>query len=301
MSKILVVDDSEVDRRLVGGLLTKGGDHDVDYAENGDAALAKVRGARPDLIVTDLQMPERDGLELTTAIRLHYPEVPVILVTAHGSEALAVEALEQGAASYVPKSQLADLLAETVDDVLSLSRADRSYAKLIDCLRGAEFTFSLTNDPELIDPLVDLAQQMIAGIGLCDVTDRFRVGVALRETLLNALHRGNLEISAQQAQQARGDTEPGGLERLVRQRCGQAPYSGRKIFVDMRITGEEARFVIRDEGPGFDTASLPASADLSGMDATSGRGLVLMRSFMDNVSFNGKGNEVTLVKRKSAR
>ena len=298
MSKILIVDDSEVDRRLVGGLLTKGGDHDVDYAENGDSALSKVRAARPDLIVTDLQMPERDGLELTTAVRLHYPEVPVILVTAHGSESLAVEALEQGAASYVPKSQLADLLLETVDDVLSLSRADRSYARLIDCLQGAEFTFALTNDPELLDPLVDLAQQMIAGIGLCDVTDRFRVGVALKEALLNALHRGNLEITIDEAQRARSGAEAGGVERLVRERCATAPFKNRKIYVDMRITGQEARFVIRDEGPGFDTASAPASADLSGMQSTSGRGLVLMRSFMDDVSFNGRGNEVTLVKRK---
>ena len=96
MTTVLVVDDSSVDRRRAGGLLEKRDDFSVDYAENGSDALRKLQQAVPDVVVTDLQMPELNGLELVSYVRSTYPLVPVILMTAHGSEDIAVEALEQG-------------------------------------------------------------------------------------------------------------------------------------------------------------------------------------------------------------
>jgi anti-sigma regulatory factor (Ser/Thr protein kinase) len=57
-------------------------------------------------------------------------------------------------------------------------------------------------------------------------------------------------------------------------------------------------FVIRDDGPGFDPASVPAAGQPGSLDPDSGRGLVLMRAFLDEVTFNPRGNEVTLVKRR---
>jgi anti-sigma regulatory factor (Ser/Thr protein kinase) len=69
------------------------------------------------------------------------------------------------------------------------------------------------------------------------------------------------------------------------------------VLVDVKISTEEARFVIRDEGPGFDVASVPEPIDAAGEQAKSGRGLALMRAFMDQVTFNDVGNQVTMVKR----
>ena len=108
MATVLVVDDSSADRIVVGRLLEKRPGCAVEYAADGVEALARVKTAPPDLIVTDLRMPRMDGLELVGAIRTDYPLVPVILITAYGSEMLAVEALRQGAAGYVPKSQLVE-------------------------------------------------------------------------------------------------------------------------------------------------------------------------------------------------
>src|SRR5688500_5446588 len=105
MATVLVVDDSAVDRRLVAGLL-KQSNLQVEMAETGREALDCLRATPIDLVVTDLQMPELDGLGLVRHVRDHGPHVPVILITAHGSEDLAIEALHAGAASYVPKSEL---------------------------------------------------------------------------------------------------------------------------------------------------------------------------------------------------
>jgi len=299
MPKILVVDDSEVDRRIVGGLLEKQPEFTVQFAKNGREAITCLRQSTPDLIVTDLQMPERDGLELVRAIRLHYSHVPVVLMTAHGSDALAIQALEEGAAGYVAKSQLGDRLVATVNELLAIKRADRTYERLISCLQRTVFQFSLDSDPALLDPLVDLVQQIISGIGLCDANGRFRIGVALKAALVNALFRGNLELSAAELESARdGDLDGADLE-LVEARRNQEPYKNRRIAVEIEMGGHEAQFVIRDEGPGFDWATTLAQEPIASLETGSGRGLVLIRTFMDEVRFNPQGNQVTLIVRRS--
>lgn len=297
MATVLVVDDSAVDRQVVTGLLERPGRWTISYAENGAEAMDRMKQSPPDIVVTDLLMPEMDGLELVTAARLFHPQVPVVLVTAHGSEALAMEALERGAASYVPKAQLAECLVSTVERVLALSRADRSHQRLIECLNQSELSFCLDNDPQLVDALVDLAQGLILGMGLCDAASRVRVGMALEQALLNALFRGNLEIGSEDRLELREDLKEKDL-RLIEERRSKMPYRDRRIHMRLRVTPDEARFVIRDDGRGFDTKRIPQPDDPSVLETDGGRGLVLMRTFMDEVTFNAAGNEVCMVKRR---
>ena len=94
MPTILVVDDTAVDRRLAGGLLENAPNVDVCYAANGNEALLRIGSNLPDLVLTDLQMTDLDGLELVTSINERYPEIPVVLMTAHGSEVIAAGACE---------------------------------------------------------------------------------------------------------------------------------------------------------------------------------------------------------------
>ncbi|MHC4404032.1 MAG: response regulator [Planctomycetota bacterium] len=301
MPSVIVVDDSGVERRLVCEILKKESQWTVTEAANGVEALARMEETSPDLIVTDLNMPEMDGLELVTAVRQRHPGVPVVLITAYGSETLATEALKRGASSYVPKSQLADKLLVTMEEVLALARADRTYEQLIRCLKETEFTFHLENDAALIDPLVDLVQHMVAGMDVADFALRLRIGVALKQALLNALFHGNLEISRGEVQQVEGTLLGEEEASLVEKRRSEPPYRDRRVFVHVTLTTEEARFVVRDEGPGFDVSAVPDSSALGAMEPDVGRGLSLMRSFMDEVTFNDAGNEVTMIKRREPR
>lgn len=296
-TNILVVDDSAVDRRLVGGLLEKRADFAVAYAEDGLDALRKMETWRPELVVTDIIMPHKNGLELVQAMRIHFSGVPVILITAVGSEELAVEALEHGAASYVPKPNLRETLVDTIDDVLALARAKHSHERLVGSIQRTEFDLTLENDPDLFDPFVELFQQLVYGVGLCDDTDRYRLGMALKEALANALHHGNLEIRYEQMRSSNGLANGTALD-LARQRLAEPRFAQRRIHVHVHIDRQEAVFVIRDEGPGFDTAKAPTKGDLVTLDAAGGRGIVLMNAFLDQVTYNARGNEVTLVKRR---
>src|SRR6185436_1605480 len=109
------VDDSPVERRVMGGLLGTNPDWAVEFAGDGAEALDRCFTQEPDLVITDFNMPTMDGLQLLNKLKQRHPRIPVIIATAAGSEELAVTALEQGAASYVPKILLARDLNRVVD------------------------------------------------------------------------------------------------------------------------------------------------------------------------------------------
>jgi CheY-like chemotaxis protein/anti-sigma regulatory factor (Ser/Thr protein kinase) len=292
MAKILVVDDNAVDRLLVGKLLAKGINLTVDYAENGRAALEAIARDMPDLVLTDMQMPELDGLQLVREVRRQFPLVPVILITAHGSEEVAVEALRSGAASYVPKENLAGELVKTVESVLNLADSRRRRHHLRQRLTRMESHFALENDRSLIPPLVAELTENLTFMGLCDETELLRVTVALGEALDNAMVRGNLEIGPELRER-----DEKAYQELIAQRREELPYRDRLVYVIAKESRLEAIYVIRDEGPGFDTSRLPDPADPHNMEQMANRGLLLIRAFMDEVRHNAKGNEITMVKR----
>ena len=293
MAKILIVEDNAVDRLLVGKLLAKGMNLTTAYADNGRAALEAIRRDMPDLVLTDMQMPEMDGLQLVREVRQRFPLVPVILITAHGSEELAVQALKSGAASYVPKENLAGELVKTIESVLSLADSHRRRQHLRQRLTRMESHFALENDRALIPPLVAELTENLIFMGLCDETELLRVTVALGEALDNAMIHGNLEISSEER-----DQDERAYQELIAQRRQQPPYGSRLVYVAAKESRTEARYTIRDEGPGFDASRLPDPHDAHNLEQMTNRGLLLIHSFMDEVSHNAKGNEITLVKRR---
>lgn len=296
MPRILVVDDSEVDRRLLAGLLADADAMQVDFARHGADALQQLAILVPDLVVTDIHMPEVNGLELVTAAREKYPQLPFILVTAQGNEELAVKALQSGAASYVPKRLLAEELVETVRRVLSVVSRERTQTQLGDCRVAQSTDYVLENDPRLVSSLVGHLQDEFSKAGLVDESDRMRVGIALEEALVNALYHGNLEVSSEVKER---DYEE--YQNLIDQRRKESPYQERRLYVRVTITRDEARVVIRDEGQGFDPSAVPDPTDPANLEKLSGRGLLLMRTFMDEVFHEHRGRQVTLVKRKGKK
>jgi CheY-like chemotaxis protein/anti-sigma regulatory factor (Ser/Thr protein kinase) len=295
MPTVLVVDDSAVDRRRAEKLLERGGILKVACAANGREALELLQHDPPDLVVTDMQMPEMDGLQLVEEIRCRYPSIPVILMTAHGSEELAVRALQIGAASYVPKRNLALELADITDSLLTLSQSYRGQQRLLECLSFTESRFVLDNDVSLIPSLIGHLEGNLMRMRMCDENGLIRVAVALREALVNAIHHGNLELSSELR-----ETDDKRYYRLIDERRQQEPYQDRRVHVLARESHREATYVIRDEGPGFDPKSLPDPTDPVNLEKASGRGLLLVRTFMDVVQHNKSGNEVTLIKRRDS-
>jgi CheY-like chemotaxis protein/anti-sigma regulatory factor (Ser/Thr protein kinase) len=304
MAKILVVDDLRAERILARGLLERRPGLEalecrtgltVIEAAGGEEALEAVRREAPDLVLTDMVMPGMNGLELVETLRARCPQLPVVLMTAHGSEEIAMQALQKGAASYVPKHNLARDLLETVEEVLRLASAERNQQHLMECLTRTEADFVLDNDPSLIPALIGHVSENLRRLRCCSENERLRVTVALSEALLNAMYHGNLEIDSELR-----DRDEKSYREVLGQRRRDLPYATRRVHVNARESPAEARYVIRDEGPGFDPTSLPDPTDPANLERVSGRGLLLIRTFMDEVRHNDKGNEIVLLKRRRA-
>ncbi len=295
MARILLVEDSRIQAREQRHWLEAAG-YEVETAGNGVRALEAMRQQLPAIVVTDLQMPEMNGLELVEAVRKEFPQVPVVLMTAHGSEEIAAEALVKGAACYVPKLVLTKHLVPTVENLLTVVEAEHQAEQVQDCLIESTARYELANEDKLVPPLVRQFQIGLRGLRLCDATEVTRVGVALRESLLNAMHHGNLEVSSELRQE-----DERVFHGKLAERRSELPYRDRRVRVVARLSRAEAVFQVSDEGPGFDVAALPDPNDPTNLERVGGRGILLIRTFMDRVEFNDRGNCLTMVKRRTLK
>jgi two-component system alkaline phosphatase synthesis response regulator PhoP len=102
MARVLLVEDDGVIARSMSAHLRHAG-HDVEWVEDGDRALKKLRFDRPDVVVVDLMLPSLDGWALTEQARSEGILTPILVVSARGSEHDKVHALEIGADDYLAK------------------------------------------------------------------------------------------------------------------------------------------------------------------------------------------------------
>ena len=118
--KILVADDSRVMRQIVIRTLRQAGydDHDIIQAENGREAFEMVGSEKPDLVLSDWNMPEMTGIECLQALRAAGSQVPFGFVTSEGSPEMREKAANAGALFLIAKPFTAEDFAEALADVL---------------------------------------------------------------------------------------------------------------------------------------------------------------------------------------
>jgi anti-sigma regulatory factor (Ser/Thr protein kinase) len=189
--------------------------------------------------------------------------------------------------------ELSTDLLDNVRSVLAVARQQRGHQRLMRYIKESSFAFELENDAGLIAPLVGLVQEKMTEAELGDEADRLRLGIALEEALTNAMYHGNLELDS-----ALRENDDRIYYDLARQRSQQPPYCHRRIYVETRHSDDAMCIVIRDEGLGFDPKSLPDPTDPENLERASGRGMLLIKTFMDEVRHNAKGNEITMIKRR---
>lgn len=291
MPTLLIVDDDSVDREQARRCLEKVEGLGIVYAHDGVEALEAIAAGAPDLILTDLRMPRMDGLELVEKVREDHSHLPIILMTSQGNEKIAVKALKAGAASYVPKSDLKESLQEIVEQVLEVLEARRSQSDVLRYLEVAETRFELDNDPGLIGPLAGFLQGNLERLGFATDPVRTQVGIALMEAVTNAMIHGNLEMGSDLRR-----TDKRRYYEMIDERRGVSPYASRRVRCTAREAADRVEYVIEDQGPGFDPQTLPDPTDAANLLAVSGRGIMLIRTFMDQVAYNDRGNRLEMSK-----
>lgn len=296
MKTILVVDDSATDRVRITGLLRRNPDgneplYETEVAANGAETLSLLESTAVDLVLTDLNMPELDGLELVRKMKEDWSHIPVILMTGAGSEEIAVKAMQEGAASYVNKTSASSWLHENVERVLESRVEDLAYAALCRQIVSDEYHLSLNNDRVLMSATARFLRQAMQSVGVVSDSELPRVGVAMEEALLNACLHGNLELDSRLRE---GDGNE--FDRLARERSAAEPWTKRRVTVDASISPQQLKVRITDEGTGFNPENLPDPTDPENLLKPHGRGVMMMKLFLDEVTWNEQGNSVTLIK-----
>ena len=238
----------------------------------------------------------RDGvtspLEWLVNVRSHSPRVPVALLSGSGGEQLLVEALRENAAIGGSKEDPEQSSTPVLERFLALGCKDGRDHSLAGYMTERETCLTLGNDYKLLTIVSGYLQEELARSRLCSESECIQAGVALSEALTNALYHGNLEVSS-----SLRSVDDDAYFTLAESRRTQLPYRDRRIYVSARIENDRATFIVRDEGPGFSISSLPDPTIPANLDKGSGRGVLLIRSFMDEVHYNAAGNQVVMIKK----
>ena len=134
--RILLVDDEAGIRKVLGIALTDGG-YAVTTAENGEDALEKFRQLRPPIVLTDIKMPDMDGIELLQHIKAESPDTEVIMFTGHGDMELAIKSLKYDATDFVTKpinDEVLEIALKRARERIVLRRQVRAYTQNLERL-----------------------------------------------------------------------------------------------------------------------------------------------------------------------
>ncbi len=290
---MLVVEDSPIERTLLAALARKSG-HDVAEARDAGSALAAAEAHPPDIILLDIHLPDMDGLTLLSQLRTEHPYVPVVVISASADPEQVEAALDLGAVNFIFKPVKSREVRFILDRLSRAFAEEEGLQDTLDMIAERRTKLIAPGDPSSIPHVVTYL-----GHEIRHHYPRYRLPIpdiklALYEALANAVEHGNLEIDFHGKGEAMID--PRGLAELVRQRLEDPRLAARRVHVEAHYRTNEVEYRVRDEGRGFDPKTFDKHGALSDTEALHGRGLALIRFYMDDVAWNEAGTEIRMTR-----
>ena len=153
MDRILVVDDEKKMRHILQLMLEREG-FKAEQAENGKVALAMLKEKRFNLVITDLKMPEMDGMSLLDEAKKIDPDFPIMVITAYGTIENAVEAMRKGAIDYITKPFEEEEILITVKRCLRISRLSEEVKVLKEeLMKNFDFSDMIAHSKKMLEIL----------------------------------------------------------------------------------------------------------------------------------------------------
>lgn len=187
LSKVLIAEDEERMRRLLGMLLGNKG-HELILCADGEEAIGKFGESQPDLVITDLRLPKVGGLDVIRHIQGNAPEIPILVITAYGSIESAVEAMQLGACDYITKPFEEARIHLAIEKALERGRLLTENKQLRTELRS-RFAFDaiVAESPQFLSVL-DQARQVAASNSTVMVYGESGTG---KELVTRAIHEAS--------------------------------------------------------------------------------------------------------------
>lgn len=293
--KILIVDGVSPSRaELRHALMGKGCLVKLFAALN--RGLDELGRTHYDLVIARVKTADKNGLRPLLEGKNIRPESLLILLADNATSEGAVMALRAGASDLLVEPFSVEDVANSAETVIAPLREEIHARKVFCCITQESREFLIPSDEPAIGPVVDILVENLTRSGVCSMIESRLVAMALTEAIANAMYHGNLSISPQ----LKLELSTAQFQEEVRKMKSIKEYKERKIRIWSYLTPEAVKYVISDDGEGFDhREALSAATAPADVDSHAGRGLFLLRNIMDEVIYNEKGNEVTLIKRVS--
>lgn len=292
---VMIIEPDERLLKSIGGLFSEKG-YDVGLFLSETEGLKDLAGTEYDLVIARMELKNGAGFDLLDEVKKARPECLFIALTNEiTSQSLIHQAMRAGASDLLFDPITPRIALEAAESALNLYRDQIRARRMYCCLKREEREFSFPSDESAIGPVVDLMVENLPRVGLCSRTEARLVAMALTEAVSNAIYHGNLEINPSD----KISMGKGRFQDEVYKRVCDDKYKGRRVKIHYILTPAEARYTIADDGAGFDHANW--KPEETKPDSVKGRGLLLLYKLMDEVIFNEKGNQVTLIKRASLK
>ena len=288
--RVLIIEDCESNAEILAEMVESAG-HETCVVHDGLSGLDQARLYCPHVVFTDYRLPGIDGLEVCRRIRQMNRYAHVVMVTAFGSERVALDALHNGASNYLNKPINPDYLLYMLGKYDESVRGFEDLRRVNLCLRRIAADLEMPSDPRLVIPVVDRI--------LREVEDQWPqvdingLHLGLEEIIRNAIEHGNLEIGLDEKACALNEFR---LTELMEERMEVPRLASRVVRINYEIQDDRLVCVVEDEGPGFDHTKPPDPLSEEGLQRLNGRGIFLTRAFFDRVTYMGRGNRVELIK-----
>jgi len=189
-TKILIVDD-EIDALELMQELFESKGYVPITATNGLEALNLIRNQEPDLVLTDIRMPEMNGMQLLEVLNKEYPNIPVIMVTAHGTIETAVEAMKLGAKDYILKPLRLDEILAKIERITQLNSLIKENEYLLSKLQQTYDFTNMIGKTDKIQELFRLVEEVAATNTTVLIRGESGTG---KELIANAIHYNSLRV-----------------------------------------------------------------------------------------------------------
>ncbi len=295
---ILVVDDEEIIRITIQKKLSRIGFNVISF-EKGEDLLYYLKNAdhKADLIITDIKLRKMDGIELLRRINSMDEPIPVLIISGHGNVEDAIRALRYGASDYIRKPFDINDLTSSVRTILKRKFEKKLSDNLAKYKQYEKTVLEIPNDGDLINTISFNFTKDLVSAGLFNYTTSENISLSLQEAISNAMFHGNFEIDSSLR-------DKGGMKEFnneIENRKLLSPYKDRIVKITYELTPDYVFYEIEDQGPGFDYRTLPDPRDPENFFKNSGRGLLIIRIHMDEVSWHERGNIIRMKKYKVNR
>jgi DNA-binding response OmpR family regulator len=262
--------------------------YEVILAETGAEGIDKFREFSPDIVISDMRLPDKNGNIVVKEIKEIDREVPIIIITGYSDHQLILSAMKNGACDLLKKPFKPNDLKYLINKIETLFR--KIKVKLSSAfVQWEKRHLIIRNDLRIIRSVVDFIFSNIDYIS----EDVSFMKIGLQEVLINAIEHGNLEISNKEKKEL---LDRGDYNKILNKRVQDSAYKDK--FVDIKVfsTPEYLKITIQDMGKGFDPTQIPDPTNPENFLEEYGKGIFMAINAFDEVEYNDIGNCVTLIK-----